>query len=85
MAPHNRIDPQIKAQILKRIREDGIPAAQAAREHGVHDTTVYNWLSDRTAKTATGREVTKLKKENAFLKSLIADMTIELSRSQKKR
>ncbi len=85
MAHRNRIDPEIKAQILKRIKEDGISASQAAKEHGVHDTTVYNWLSDRVSKTTTSREVAKLKKEIAFLESLIGEMTIEISRSQKKR
>ena len=84
MAYRNRIDPDIKAQILKRIKDDGIPAAQAAKEHGVSDKTVYGWLSAGTAKTGNARELTKLRKENAFLKTLIGEITVELSRSQKK-
>ena len=30
----------IKEQILKRVREEGIPVSQAAQEHGISDATI---------------------------------------------
>jgi len=86
MAHSQRIAPDIKAQILKRIQEDGIPVAQAAKEHGVHEATVYNWLKAKVSPgSPTLRELNVLRKENAMLKTLVGEMTVTLSRSQKKR
>jgi transposase-like protein len=36
-----RVAPEVKEQIIKRIKEEGIPAAQAAKEHGIHEITIY--------------------------------------------
>ena len=85
MVHHNRISPDLKAQILQRIKE-GLSVAQAAKDHGIHESTIYNWLSANASPgSPTLREMNALRKENAFLKSLIGDITVELSRSQKKR
>ena len=40
-----RVAKDVKEQILKRVREEGIPVAQAADEHGVSDKTIYTWLT----------------------------------------
>jgi transposase-like protein len=80
-----RIAPEIKEQILKRIKEEGVSVAQAAKEHGIHETTIYNWLSTKVSAGPTLRELQILKKENAFLKTLVGEMTVQLSRSQKKQ
>jgi transposase-like protein len=85
MASSRRIAPEIKEQILKRIKDDGIPVAQAAKEHGIHETTIYNWLSTNVSSGPALREVQALKKENALLLSLVGAMTVQLSRSQKNR
>ena len=42
------IPKEIKEQILKRIKEDGITAQQAALEHGISRRTIYNWLRSNT-------------------------------------
>ena len=39
------IRPDVKVQILKRLKEDGVPVAQLAEEHGISTKTIYNWLS----------------------------------------
>jgi hypothetical protein len=36
-----RVVPEVKERIIKRIKEEGVPAAQAAKEHGIHEITVY--------------------------------------------
>jgi transposase-like protein len=84
MASSNRIAPEIKEQILKRIKEEGVSVSQAAKEHGIHESTIYLWLQTNVAAGPTLRELQLLKKENAFLKTLVGEMTVQLSRSQKK-
>ena len=85
MAHAYRIAPDIRAQILTRIKDDGVPVAQAAKEHGVSETTVYGWLTSKaSASSPSLRELHAVKKENALLKTLIGEMTIMISRSQKK-
>ncbi len=37
LSKHHRIAPDVKEQILKRVRDEAIPVSQAAKEHGVHD------------------------------------------------
>jgi transposase-like protein len=81
--PH-RIAPEIKEQILKRIKDDGIPVAQAAKDHGVHEATIYGWLSTGVAAIPTLRELRLLKKENTMLKELVGELTVKLSHAQKK-
>jgi len=49
------IAPEIKEQILKRIKDDGIPVAQAAKEHGIHETTVYVALGKGIVRTHPAR------------------------------
>jgi len=83
MARH-RISKDLKEQILKRIKEEGISATQAAKEHGVSIHTIYNWLSKGVTGQPTIREYAKLKKENDRLLRLVGEMTIKLSESQKK-
>lgn len=85
MGTSRRIAPEIKEQILKRIKDEGVTVAQAAQEHGIHETTVYGWLSSKASSGPTLRELNALRKENAMLKTLVGEMTVTLSRSKKKR
>jgi transposase-like protein len=39
------ISPQVKETILKQVKSDGRPVAEAAKEFGVSPVTVYGWLS----------------------------------------
>jgi transposase-like protein len=39
-----KISQEVKDQIIKRVKEDGITVIQAAQEHGVHESTIYGWL-----------------------------------------
>lgn len=79
-----RIAPELKAQIITRIREEGIPASQAAKEHGVHEKTVYGWLAKKIEGQPSFSEIIRLKKENRQLLELVGEMTLKLSEAQKK-
>ena len=81
--PH-RIALDVKEQILRRLKDDRIPAAQLADEHGISVHTIYGWLARGVAGQPTFREFSKLQKENAMLKSLVGELTIKLSTAQKK-
>jgi hypothetical protein len=35
------VAPEVKGQIIKRVKEEGIPVAQTAKKHGIHESTVY--------------------------------------------
>jgi transposase-like protein len=43
MKKHYRTAPEVREQILKRIKEEGISVEQAAKDAGVHNTTIYGW------------------------------------------
>ena len=79
----HRIPKDRKEQILKRIKE-GISVSQAAKEHGISDATIYNWLSKGVTGQPTLRDFARLKKENKQLLELVGAITIKLSQSQKK-
>jgi len=82
---HNfRISSEVKEQVLKRIKEDGISVAQAAQEHGISTHTIYKMLTKTIANNPTWQEMTKLKKQNQALLALVGELTVKLSQAQKK-
>lgn len=79
-----RVAKDVKEQILKRVREEGISVSQAAQEHGVSDKTIYTWLTKGASGNPTWSETAKLKRENKSLLELVGAMTLKLSETQKK-
>ena len=80
----HRVAPEVKTDILKRIKEDGVPVAKVAEEHGVSTATIYTWLGTSTKATPTWAEFAKLKRESDEYLRLIGDLTVKLSTAQKK-
>ena len=78
-----RIAPEIKEQIINRIKNDGINVAEAAKEHGISLTTIYAWLGT-SAKGVSIIEHNRVKKENSLLKALIGELTFKLSSGEKR-
>ena len=81
----SRISKEIKDQILGRIKNDGVSVADAAKDHGISDKTIYGWLGARVQGQPTWSEVTKLKREKDALLKLVGDLTLNLSNTQKKK
>ncbi len=79
-----RIAPEVKDQILKRIKDEGVSVSLAAKDHGIHETTIYNWLGAGAKSAPTWVEVAKLKKDNRMLFEMVGELTVKLSQSQKK-
>jgi transposase InsO family protein len=44
MKKYHRVAPEVKEQILRRIKEEGVSVAEAAKDAGIHETTIYDWL-----------------------------------------
>lgn len=85
MGTFHVIAKEIKEQILNRIKNDGVTAAQAARDAGISADTVYGWL----AKSANGKnnealENLRLKRELQGVYELLGKLTAELSVFKKK-
>jgi transposase-like protein len=79
-----RVSKDVKEQIIKRIKEDGVSISDAALDHGVSTKTIYGWLAHGVTKAPSWSEVAKLKKEVKMLTELVGQMTIKLSQTQKK-
>jgi transposase-like protein len=81
----HKIAPEVKEQIINRIRNEGVSVAQAAKDHGVSDVTIYSWIAKKVEGQPTLSENIKLKRENDQLKMLLGEITLKLSESQKKK
>lgn len=78
------VSADVKQQILNRIKNDGVPIAQIAQEHGISQKSIYNWLAKGVEGQPTWMEVAKLKKENRSLKELLGALLYERDVAQKK-
>lgn len=79
-----RVAPDVREQILKRIKEEGISVAEAAKDAGISDAAIYHWLGKGAAGTPSWSEFVKVKRENKALLELVGEITLKLSESQKK-
>jgi len=79
-----KIAVEVKEQILKRIKNDGISVNQAATDAGLHESTIYGWLGTGAQGTPSWADISKLQKQNRELLELVGELTLKLSVSQKK-
>lgn len=84
MSKKHRIAPDVKADIIRRVKEEGVSVSQAAKEHGVHETTIYGWLGAGAAGTPSRSEIARIQKQNKELFEVIGELTVKLSAAQKK-
>ncbi len=80
----HKIASEVKQEILRRVKEEGISVSQAAKEHGVSEAAIYGWLGKGVRGTPTFAELVKLKRENRELLELVGELTVKLSHAQKK-
>jgi transposase-like protein len=78
------VSADIKQQILKRMKEDGVPVSQLAQEHGISDKTIYGWVAKGLTGQPSLMEVSKLKRENQALRELLGKVLFESAMAQKK-
>ena len=80
----HRIAADVKADIIRRIKEEGIPVATAAKEHGIHETTIYGWMGAGAQGAPSFSEFARIQKQNKELLELVGELTLRLSAAQKK-
>ena len=78
------VSKEVKEQILKRIKEDGLPVAQVAEEHGIKSRIIYQWIARGITAPPSILEVSRLKRENQALKELLGEITLEMKLEKKK-
>lgn len=83
MAGYKRISPEIKAEVLKKIRDDGLTAKDAGEQYGVHFKTIYGWLGEQVKAGNPIAEINRLKKENQGLTALIGTLTIAVEKQKR--
>lgn len=81
----HKIAPEVKEQIINRIKNDGVTVVEAAKEHGVSEGTIYAWIAKKTEGQPSLGENIKLKREVDQLYRLVGEMTLKLSETQKKK
>ncbi|HUY62682.1 MAG TPA: transposase [Candidatus Paceibacterota bacterium] len=81
----HRIAPDVKEQIINRIKNDGVTVAQAATDHGISEASIYGWLGRKAEGVPSILEYAKLKRENDELLRLVGRITLTLSEAQKKK
>jgi transposase-like protein len=81
----HRVSKEVKAEIIKRVKEQGVPIKQAAEEHGITDSAIYKWLGKGIEEGApTYGEYARVQRQNRDLLTIIGEMTLKLSEAQKK-
>jgi len=72
----HRIAPELKAQIINRIKNEGITVVQAATDHGISENTIYGWIAKKVEGQPSFSELIRLRKENRELFQLVGEMTL---------
>jgi transposase-like protein len=78
------IDPNIKAEIVSKIRNDGMSVSDASTTYGVNAKSIYYWLRDGVVDGNRNLilENNRLKKENEQLYKLLGRATAEMQKSK---
>ena len=84
MKKNYRISPEIKREILDKIKSQGLTVKQAVEQYGVSDNTIYGWLSKGARSQPTWSEHNRIKRERDQLLQLVGELTVKLSVAQKK-
>lgn len=82
---YHRVSPEVKEQIINRIRNDGVTIKQAASDHGIPESTIATWIARKVDGQPSLGDLIKLKRENDQLKLLLGEITLKLSETQKKK
>ena len=79
-----RIALEIKNEIINKLKHEGLSVMDAAKQYGISDKTIYNWLGTTAKGSVSLIEFNRIKKENDQLKQLIGDITLKLSAQEKR-
>ena len=81
MSTKNKYNPELKAEAIKLVNEQGLTLAKAGEKLGIPKGTIANWVSGYTATTpgapAGEQSYAELKSENARFRKELADTRME--------
>jgi transposase-like protein len=80
-----KIAPEVREQIINRIKNEGVTVAQAAKDHGVSEASIYTSIGAKTEGGPSVMEIAKLRRENDELLKMVGLLTLKLNESQKKK
>lgn len=80
----NIIAKEVKEEILSKVKL-GEPVAGLAKQYGVSDKAIYNWLRGKITNKVSWLEHVKLQKENQQLKEIIGVLSLEIEKSKKRQ
>jgi transposase-like protein len=81
---YHRVPLDVKADILRRVKEEGISVAIAAKDAGITEQTIYDWLGKGATGAPSWSEFSRLQKQNRELFEVVGELTVKLSQAQKK-
>lgn len=81
---YHRVPQDVKTDILRRVKEEGVSVSQAAKDAGISEPTIYDWLGKGANGTPSWNEFSRLQKQNKELFEVIGELTVQLSQTQKK-
>lgn len=77
-----RVPKEIKDEILKKIKEEGLSVKDLSKQYGIHHQTIYSWLSGNTGQMSV-LEANRLKRDNRLLTTIIGKLNMALSKQKK--
>jgi len=78
------VSPEVKDQIIKRIKENGERVPDIAKEFGIRPKLIYGWLASRNNGSGEILEISKLKREREALLTIISELTVANKMNGKK-
>jgi transposase-like protein len=81
---YHRVPQDVKADILRRVKEEGVSVSQAAKDHGISTASIYDWLGKGVSGAPSWSEFSRLQKQNSELFEVVGELTVKLSQVQKK-
>jgi len=81
---YHRVPQDVKADILRRVKEEGIAVAQAAKDAGISEAAIYDWLGKGASGTPSWAKFARLRRQCRELFEVVGELTVKLSQTQKK-
>jgi transposase-like protein len=74
-----------KKEIIRRVTDVGEKVSELSKEYGVVPKTIYNLLGRKANQSSAALELSKLRRENEALLSIIGSLVAESKLGKKKR